>query len=211
MTEIFERFTYYGMRAHAGAVPGGGDQGDEPGLRHRRDDRAAPSTACTPARLSRLAARRLDRRPPHRSAQRAVCWGGIFIMIGNFILRDLRGARRCSSAASWSSWSASDCSSRTSSAMVGALYAGSRGARRDAGFSHLLHGHQPRRASSAPLVAGTIGEVWNWRVRISLLPAVVMALGRSCNSASRSKHLGDAGLAPPRMRPARAGTLEPIV
>ena len=48
------------------------------------------------------------------------------------------------------------------SAIVGGLYEGQPGARRDAGFSIFYMGINLG-AFVAPLIAGTIGEAWNWR------------------------------------------------
>jgi len=79
------------------------------------------------------------------------------------------------------------------SAIVGALYEGQPGARRDAGFSIFYMGINLG-ALIAPLVAGTIGESWNWRIGFFCAGAA-MLIG-VLQYRMTEHYLGDAGKAP---------------
>jgi POT family proton-dependent oligopeptide transporter len=79
------------------------------------------------------------------------------------------------------------------SAIVGALYQGQPGARRDAGFSIFYMGINLG-ALLAPLVAGTIGEAWNWRGGF-FCAGLAMLLGVLQYKVTE-RHLGTAGDAP---------------
>ena len=90
------------------------------------------------------------------------------------------------------------------SAMVGSLYAGQPGAKRDAGFSIFYMGINLG-AFVSPLVAGTIGEAWNWRGGFFCC-GLFMLLGVFLFRFT-SPWLGNAGLPPtdvePQVRSAR--------
>ena len=81
LTEMWERFTYYGMRAILILFMAGADRGRRPRASTTRPP--APSTACTSPRptccrlLGGWIADRLI------GQQRAVVWGGVLIMLGN--------------------------------------------------------------------------------------------------------------------------------
>ena len=79
------------------------------------------------------------------------------------------------------------------SAIVGALYEGQPGARRDAGFSIFYMGINLG-ALLAPFIAGTLGESWNWRAGFFCAGAA-MLIGVVQYRATEH-YLGDAGLAP---------------
>ena len=148
MTEFFERFTYYGMRAMlvlflvaatTGANPGFGVDASHGGrgLRpvHRRG-------------LPGLRARRLDRRPPASVSATRVFWGGVIIAVGNFILA-IPARRRCSICG------LAVIVRRRRAAEAQHLDHGRRAVRGPAGRAtrrgllDLLHGHQPRRVRLA--------------------------------------------------------------
>ena len=66
------------------------------------------------------------------------------------------------------------------SSVVGALYEGQPGARRDAGFSIFYMGINLG-AAAGPFIAGGLGEGWNWRLGFSLC-GFAMLIGARCNS-----------------------------
>jgi POT family proton-dependent oligopeptide transporter len=78
------------------------------------------------------------------------------------------------------------------SVIVGQLY-GEKDRRRDAGFSIFYMGINLG-AFVAPLVAGTVGEAWNWRGGF-FVAGLFMAFG-VIQFKLTERHLGDAGLAP---------------
>jgi POT family proton-dependent oligopeptide transporter len=91
----------------------------------------------------------------------AVFWGGIVIMLGNFIL-----AIPATPPVFYLGLAVITIGvgllKPNISAIVGSLYEGQPGAKRDAGFSIFYMGINLG-ALLAPLVAGTVGEAWNWR------------------------------------------------
>ena len=159
-TEFFERFTYYGMRAllmlflvasTTGANPGFGiDEGTAGAVYGLYA--GAVYLFCVPGGWI------ADRLIGQRSA---VFWGGLIIAAGNFIL-----AVPSSPAVFYLGLAVIVVGvgllKPNISAMVGSLYEGKPGAHRDAGFSIFYMGINLG-AFVSPLVAGTIGEAWNWR------------------------------------------------
>jgi POT family proton-dependent oligopeptide transporter len=79
------------------------------------------------------------------------------------------------------------------SAIVGSLYEGLPGAKRDAGFSIFYMGINLG-AFLAPLVAGTVGEAWNWRGGF-FCAGLFMGFGVIQYKLTQ-RYLGQAGLAP---------------
>lgn len=79
------------------------------------------------------------------------------------------------------------------SAIVGQIYKDDTGARRDAGFSIFYMGINLG-AFIAPLIAGTVGENYSWRMGFAVAGAA-MLLG-VIQYKLTSKYLGDAGLRP---------------
>ena len=191
MTEIFERFTYYGMRALLVLFLVAATDGSNPGFGIDRETAGAVYGLYTGAVLPRLAARRLDRRPPARPAPRRVL-GRRDIAIGNLIL-----AIPATPAVFYIGLATIVVGvgllKPNISAIVGALYEGQSGARRDAGFSIFYMGINLG-ALLAPLVAGTIGEAWNWRAGF-LCAGLAMALGVIQYKVTE-RYLGTAGSAP---------------
>ena len=84
------------------------------------------------------------------------------------------------------------------SAVVGSLYEGQTGARRDAGFSIFYMGINLG-ATFGPIIAGYVGEVWNWRAGF-LCCGVATLIGALVFRAN-NKYLGQAGLAPENVPP----------
>src|SRR6185436_9993607 len=122
----------------------------------------------------------------------AIFWGGIIIMLGNFIL-----ALPASPAVFYLGLTVIVIGvgllKPNISAIVGRLYEGQPGARRDAGFSIFYMGINLG-AFVAPLIAGTIGETWNWRGGF-FCAGLFMALG-VVQYKLTEHYLGDAGLHP---------------
>src|SRR5688572_8021485 len=190
-TEFFERFTYYGMRAllvlflvaaTTGANPGFGIDAGTAGAVYGLYT-GAVYLGCVPGGW--IADRLIGQR-------NAVFWGGIIIAIGNFIL-----AIPATPAIFYLGLAVIVVGvgllKPNISAMVGSLYEGQPGARRDAGFSIFYMGINLG-AFVSPLVAGTIGEAWNWRGGFFCC-GVFMLLGVFLLRFT-GKWLGDAGHPP---------------
>src|SRR6185436_3955065 len=122
----------------------------------------------------------------------AIFWGGIIIMLGNFIL-----ALPASPALFYLGLTVIVVGvgllKPNISAIVGALYEGQPGARRDAGFSIFYMGINLG-AFIAPFIAGTIGEGWNWRGGF-FCAGLFMALG-VIQFKLTERYLGNVGIAP---------------
>jgi POT family proton-dependent oligopeptide transporter len=159
-TEFFERFTYYGMRAllvlflvaaTGAANPGFGLDKETAGAIYGLYA-GSVYLGCVPGGW--IADRLIGQR-------NAVFYGGIIIAAGNFIL-----ALPASAPVFYLGLAVIVVGvgllKPNVSAMVGSLYEGQPGARRDAGFSIFYMGINLG-AFVSPLVAGTIGEAWNWR------------------------------------------------
>jgi POT family proton-dependent oligopeptide transporter len=160
MTEFFERFTYYGMRALLVLFLVAATSAANPGFGIERETAGAIYGLYTGAvYLFGLPGGWIaDRLIGQRSA---ILWGGVIIMLGNFIL-----ALPASPAVFYVGLAVIPVGvgllKPNISAIVGSLYEGQPGARRDAGFSIFYMGINLG-ALVAPFVAGTIGEGWNWR------------------------------------------------
>jgi POT family proton-dependent oligopeptide transporter len=191
MTEFFERFTYYGMRAllvlflvaaTSGANPGFGIDKESAGAIYGLYT-GAVYLGCVPGGWI------ADRLIGQRSA---VFWGGLIIALGNFIL-----AIPSTPAIFYLGLAVIVIGvgllKPNISAIVGGLYEGQSGARRDAGFSIFYMGINLG-AFVAPLIAGTIGETWNWRGGF-FCAGLAMLIG-VVQYKMTEKYLGQAGLAP---------------
>ncbi len=188
MTEFFERFTYYGMRALLVLFLVAATDGANPGFGIDRETAGAVYglytgavfLGCLPGGW--IADRLIGQR-------RAVFWGGLIIALGNFIL-----AIPATPPIFYLGLSVIAIGvgllKPNISAIVGALYQGQPGARRDAGFSIFYMGINLG-ALLAPLVAGTIGEAWNWRGGF-FCAGLAMLLGVLQYKVTE-KHLGTAG------------------
>ncbi len=160
MTEFFERFTYYGMRALLVLFLVAATSGANPGFGIDRTSAGAVYGLYTGAVfLGSLPGGWIaDRLIGQRNA---IFWGGVIITLGNFIL-----AIPATPTVFYLGLAVIVIGvgllKPNVSAIVGSLYEGQPGGRRDAGFSIFYMGINLG-AFVAPLVAGTIGEAWNWR------------------------------------------------
>jgi POT family proton-dependent oligopeptide transporter len=191
MTEFFERFTYYGMRALLVLFLVAATDGANPGFALDRVTAGAVYGLYTGAvYLGSLPGGWIADRLIGQ--QNAVLWGGVIIALGNFIL-----AIPSTPAVFYFGLVVIVVGvgllKPNISAIVGALYEGQPGARRDAGFSIFYMGINLG-ALVAPLVAGTIGEAWNWRGGF-FCAGLAMALG-VVQYRMTAHHLGDAGRHP---------------
>jgi POT family proton-dependent oligopeptide transporter len=191
MTEFFERFTYYGMRALLVLFLVAATNAANPGFGIDRTSAGAVYGLYTGAVfLGSLPGGWIaDRLIGQRNA---VFWGGIIIMIGNFVL-----AIPATPAVFYLGLAVIVVGvgllKPNVSALVGALYEGQPGARRDAGFSIFYMGINAG-AFLAPLVAGTIGEAWNWRGGF-FCAGLFMGIG-VVQFKMTQHYLGNAGFAP---------------
>ncbi|MFO1426808.1 MAG: peptide MFS transporter [Steroidobacteraceae bacterium] len=191
MTEFFERFTYYGMRALLVLFLVAATDGSNPGFGIDREAAGAiyglytgaVFLGCLPGGW--IADRLIGQR-------RAVFWGGSIIALGNFIL-SIPATPPVFYLGLAVIVVGVGLLKPNISAIVGALYEGQPGARRDAGFSIFYMGINLG-ALLAPLVAGTIGEAWNWRGGF-FCAGLAMALGVLQYKATEG-YLGAAGAAP---------------
>jgi POT family proton-dependent oligopeptide transporter len=198
MTEFFERFTYYGMRALLVLFLVAATDGANPGFGIDRETAGAIYGLYTGAVfLGSLPGGWIaDRLIGQRNA---VFWGGIVIMLGNFIL-----AIPATPPVFYLGLAVITVGvgllKPNISAIVGALYEGLPGAKRDAGFSIFYMGINLG-ALLAPLLAGTIGEAWNWRGGF-FCAGLFMGFG-VIQFKLTERHLGLAGLAPSTKPPER--------
>jgi proton-dependent oligopeptide transporter, POT family len=191
MTEFFERFTYYGMRALLVLFLVAATNAANPGFGIDRTTAGAVYGLYTGAVfLGSLPGGWIaDRLIGQRNA---VFWGGVIIMLGNFIL-----ASPATPPVFYLGLAVIVVGvgllKPNVSALVGSLYEGQPGARRDAGFSIFYMGINAG-AFLAPLVAGTIGEAWNWRGGF-FCAGLFMGIG-VIQFRLTQHYLGDAGHAP---------------
>ena len=191
MTEFFERFTYSRMRALLVLVLVAATNAANPGFGIDRETAGAIYGLYTGAVfLGSLPGGWIaDRLIGQRNA---VFWGGIVIMLGNFIL-----AIPATPPVFYLGLAVITVGvgllKPNISAIVGSLYEGMPGARRDAGFSIFYMGINLG-ALLAPLIAGTVGEAWNWRGGF-FCAGLFMGLGVVQYKLTES-YLGSAGLVP---------------
>ena len=191
MTEFFERFTYYGMRALLVLFLVAATNAANPGFGIDRETAGAIYGLYTGAVFlgslpgGWIADRLIGQR-------KAVFFGGIVIMLGNFIL-----AIPATPPVFYLGLAVITVGvgllKPNISAIVGSLYEGQPGAKRDAGFSIFYMGINLG-ALLAPLVAGTVGEAWNWRGGF-FVAGLFMGLGVLQYKLTES-YLGSAGLTP---------------
>jgi POT family proton-dependent oligopeptide transporter len=188
-TEMFERFTYYGMRAlltlflSAAVASGGfGMTQQEAGAIYGIYT-GAVYLFCVPGGW--IADRILGQR-------HAVWYGGILIAIGNCILA-IPASRNIFYLGLMVIVLGVGLLKPNVSAVVGALYKDQPGYRRDAGFSLFYMGINLG-AFIAPLIAGTVGEKVGYRFGF-LAAGLAMVIG-VVQFKMTDRYLGDAGLAP---------------
>jgi POT family proton-dependent oligopeptide transporter len=191
MTEFFERFTYYGMRALLILFLTAAVTADNAGFGIDAATAGAIYGLYTGAvyLFSLPGGWVADRLIGQR---RAVFWGGVIIAIGNFTLSIPAGPPVFYLGLAIIVLGVGLLKPNIS-AIVGRLYEGQPGARRDAGFSIFYMGINLG-AFVAPLVAGTVGEAWNWRGGF-FIAGLAMALG-VVQYKLTEHYLGDAGLHP---------------
>jgi len=191
MTEFFERFTYYGMRALLILFLTAAVTAENAGFGIPRESAGAIYGLYTGAvyLFSLPGGWIADRLIGQRSA---VFWGGLIIALGNFTL-----AIPASPEVFYLGLTiivvGVGLLKPNISAIVGALYEGQPGAKRDAGFSIFYMGINLG-ALVAPLAAGTVGEAWNWRLGFGMAGAA-MLIG-VIQYKMTEHYLGDAGAAP---------------
>jgi POT family proton-dependent oligopeptide transporter len=201
-TEMWERFSFYGMRAllllYMTAAVGAGGLGlsDLQGGAIYGLYTAAAYLSSMPGGW--IADRLLGQRE-------SVFWGGVLISIGNFALAIPAGMTIFYLGLLLISLGTGMLKPNCSS-LVGELYRGDSGSRRDAAFSIYYVGINL--GAMSPLVVGTIGETvgYHWGF---LASGIGMVLGLIQYRAT-GKWLGDAGLAPhpaPRRERKRAQRL----
>jgi proton-dependent oligopeptide transporter, POT family len=187
-TEMWERFSYYGMRAllllymTAALKAGGLGMSDVQGGAIYGLFTAAAYLANLPAGW--IADRVLGQR-------KSVFWGGVLISVGNFTLALPAGLTTfylgLLTICLGTGMLKTNCST-----LVGALYQGDSGSRRDAAFSIYYVGINL--GALSPLIVGTIGETVGYRWGF-LVGGIGMVLGLIQYQLS-GKWLGQAGLAP---------------
>ena len=196
MVEFFERFTYYGMRsmlvlflgaAATSANPGFGVDGATAGAVYALFTGGAYLLAIPGGWIA-------DRLIGQR---KAIFVGGLFIAVGNFIL-----AIPATPAVFYSGIFVMVLGigllKPNVSSVVGAMYEGQPGARRDAGFSIFYMGINLG-ATIGPLTASALGEKVNWH--LGFLVCGIATLAGTLYFLYTQRYLGTAGL-PPQNVPA---------
>jgi proton-dependent oligopeptide transporter, POT family len=187
-TEMWERFSYYGMRAllllymTAALNAGGLGMSDEKGGAIYGLFAAAAYLANLPGGW--IADRVLGQR-------KSVFWGGVLIALGNFALALPAGMTTFYLGLLLISLGTGMLKTNCST-LVGALYQGDSGSRRDAGFSIYYVGINL--GALSPLIVGTIGETVGYRWGF-LVGGIGMVLGLIQYHLT-GKWLGTAGLVP---------------
>jgi proton-dependent oligopeptide transporter, POT family len=198
LVEFFERFTYYGMRsmlvpfltaATVAHNPGFQLSGLEAGAVYGLFAGGAYLLAIPGGWIA-------DQLIGQR---KAIFIGGLFIAAGNFILAIPAGQALFYSGVFVMVIGIGLLKPNVSS-VVGALYEGQPGARRDAGFSIFYMGINLGAFVGPILASGLIGEKINWRMGFAAC-GVATLLG-TIYFAFSQRDLGNAGL-PPRDVPAR--------
>ncbi len=195
-TEMWERFSYYGMRAilvlYLTAPLLGSDGGPAPNPGLNLDDGTATAiygtytglVYLTPVAGGWLADRVLG-------LSRAVLWGGLVIAAGHFMMAVPFDAMF------WLGLLAialgTGLLKPNISGMVGQLYA-EGDTRRDAGFSLFYMGINIG-SFFAPIVCGTLGEQYNWHLGFAAA-GVGMALGVTQYALGGRRHLRGVGTQP---------------
>jgi len=193
-TEFFERFSYYGMRAllvlFLTATVANGGLGVDSETAGAIYGLYAGSVYLFSMPGGWVADRLLGQR-------RSIWYGGILISLGNFMLAI--PSLRMFYLGLITIVLGTGLLKPNVSAIVGELYRGQPGARRDAGFSIFYMGINLG-ATVAPLVSGTVGETVGYRWGF-FTAGVAMLIGLMQYRLT-GHYLGDAGLAPQGTTPA---------
>ncbi len=191
MTEFFERFTYYGLRTMLVLFLAASTTAANPG--YGIDNATAGAVYALFAGCAYLVTVPggwiADRLIGQRNA---VFVGGIFIAIGNFVCAIPATPAVFYGGLAFTVVGIGLLKPNVSS-VVGALYEGQPGARRDAGFSIFYMGINLG-AALGPIIAGGLGEDINWRLGFAIC-GVAMIIGL-IQFKMTSHYLGHAGLAP---------------
>ncbi len=197
MVEFFERFTYYGMRsmlvlflgaAATAANPGFGIDGATAGAVYALFTGSAYLLAIPGGWLA-------DRLIGQR---KAIFIGGLFIAAGNFILA-IPATPTVFYSGIFVMVLGIGLLKPNVSSVVGAMYEGQPGARRDAGFSIFYMGINLG-ATIGPLTASALGEKVNWHLGF-LVCGIATLLG-TLYFLYTQRYLGNAGLPPQNVPPA---------
>jgi len=188
-TEMFERFSYYGMRAllvvflSAAAVKGGLGLSDQQAGAIYGLYTAGAYLLCLPGGW--IADRLIGQR-------KSVVWGGVLIAAGNLLL-SVPGGLGLVYCSLLLIAIGTGFLKTNASCIVGELYKDDSGSRRDAAFSIYYFGINIG-GTFGPLVAGTLGEVYGFRWCF-FASGIAMLLG-VVQYRVTARWLGDAGLAP---------------
>jgi len=191
MTEFFERFTYYGLRTMLVLFLAASTTAQNPG--YGVDNETAGAVYALFAGCAYLVTVPGGWIADQLVGQRnAVFTGGIFIAIGNFIcaIPATPAVFYCGLAVTVLGIGLLK---PNVSSVVGALYEGQPGSRRDAGFSIFYMGINLG-AALGPIIAGGLGEDLNWRLGFGICGAA-MLIGL-VQFKMTEKYLGNAGHAP---------------
>src|SRR5690349_1152180 len=197
MVEFFERFTYYGMRsmlvlflgaAATSANPGFGVDGATAGAVYALFAGGAYLLAIPGGWMA-------DRLIGQR---KAIFIGGLFIAAGNFILA-IPATPTVFYSGIFVMVLGIGLLKPNVSSVVGAMYEGQPGARRDSGFSIFYMGINLG-ATIGPLTASALGEKVNWHLGF-LVCGIATLLG-TIYFLWTQRYLGDAGLPPTNITPA---------
>jgi proton-dependent oligopeptide transporter, POT family len=197
MVEFFERFTYYGMRSMLvlflaspllSTNPGFGVDGATAGAVYALFTGGAYLLAIPGGWIA-------DRLIGQR---KAIFTGGLFIAAGNFILA-IPATPTVFYSGVFVMVLGIGLLKPNVSSVVGALYEGQPGARRDAGFSIFYMGINLG-ATIGPLTASALGEKVNWHLGF-LVCGIATLLG-TLYFLYTQRYLGDAGRPPQNVTPA---------
>jgi POT family proton-dependent oligopeptide transporter len=198
MVEFFERFTYYGMRsmlvpflsaAALASNPGFGVDGATAGAVYALFTGGAYLLAIPGGWIA-------DRLIGQR---KAIFIGGLFIAAGNFIL-SIPATHALFYSGVFVMVLGIGLLKPNVSSVVGALYEGQPGARRDAGFSIFYVGINLGAFIGPILASGLLGEKVNWR--LGFFACGVATLLGTLYFLFSQRYLGTAGLPPANVTPA---------
>jgi POT family proton-dependent oligopeptide transporter len=191
MTEFFERFTYYGLRTMLVLFLAASTTAANPG--YGIDNETAGAVYALFAGCAYLVTVPGGWIADQLIGQRnAVFTGGVFIAIGNFIcaIPATPAVFYCGLAVTVLGIGLLK---PNVSSVVGALYEGQPGSRRDAGFSIFYMGINLG-AALGPIIAAGLGEDINWRLGFGICGAA-MLIGLA-QFKMTERYLGEAGLTP---------------
>jgi proton-dependent oligopeptide transporter, POT family len=191
MTEFFERFTYYGVRTMLVLFLAASTTAANPG--YGIDNETAGAVYALFAGCAYLVTVPGGWIADQLIGQRnAVFSGGVLIAIGNFVCAVPATPAILYIGLAFTVLGIGLLKPNVSS-VVGALYEGQPGARRDAGFSIFYMGINLG-AALGPIIAAGVGEDVNWRLGFGIC-GVAMLIGL-VQFKLTEKYLGTSGLAP---------------